>query len=469
MRKQIVKATQDTKAILMLLKRDTSLTDDKIAQIINVNRHSATNLQQLVHSMKDAVAKSSFPKGMQPKTQRGASSIGRIGNYLPYGHQMISLFNYGYKPFGNEVLDFNPDTGEFIRFSIQEWRSQEYYRYVGSNSNSLPGLLSYVPMGLELEMVYRNAYNSEQCDSCYEYDEGEGQSQISYCNDDDYCYRGGASDQDKIKAYNFLAELNVAFGAYGTNEKAVWLAKADSSVDVEFVSMPMTLRAYKAGLNIAEGVFKSFTKLSNIAKGFYGPCGGHIHLDKNVFNNTYQYYSFLAMHYDNPEFIASIAQRPVDENSSWCYLHKPNDFARVAKYKLRSSHRGAVNVLDNTIELRYFRSNLKVERLLKNLEHCQAMFHFTGAMTYQDLAKHKSHQLKYYLLWIKAYRYTYKNLFNFLILKKWIKDEQPIGNVYQMVYEDNWNNMDDLSSNEIIDANQFLQEFTDNLSNGRYF
>ena len=41
------------------------------------------------------------------------------------------------------------------------------------------------------------------------------------------------------------------------------------------------------------------------------------------------------------------------------YLYKPNDFARVVKYKLNSASRQAVSVNSTTVELRYFRSNFK--------------------------------------------------------------------------------------------------------------
>ena len=70
------------------------------------------------------------------------------------------------------------------------------------------------------------------------------------------------------------------------------------------------------------------------------------------------------------------------------------------------------------------------------------MFTFTSAMTYQDIAKFKNNTLKYYLLFIRANRYNYPNLFNYLTIRNWIKKEKLINtNLFPLIdgafYEDN--------------------------------
>jgi len=454
-RKQTVNSTQMHNLNLGFVD---SYFRKRIPGFMNVNTLSAINLERLINTMRDAYAKSSVPNKVQQRSYQGDIQNAAIsGQHYPINTQTIKPFSYTHKPFGYNVLDFNPDTGEFIVYSKQEWNENNYYKSVTQGKSSLPSLMQYVPMGMEIEVIYRNnAARYTQCDECREYDEDHEVELETFC-DTEFCNSDNADNDTsnlaanpRVKAYKFLAELNIAFGAVTKNSEPVWIVKHDSTVDLEYVSMPMTLRAWRAGLELTDYLFQSFKVASEWSKAFYGPCGGHIHLDKDVFNNTYQYYAFLSMHYDNPKFIAAIAQRPIDSNSQWCYLQKPNEFAKYAKHKLRSPNRGAVNVSNTTIELRYFRSNLKVDRLLKNLEFAQSLFHYTSQLTYQDIARDQAHNLKYYLLWVKAYRNTYSNLFKYLVERKWIKYTEHKNLGWQLVYgDDNQMQPDHMEINDI--------------------
>jgi len=434
----------------------------RIPGFMNVNTLSAINLERLITTMRDAYAKSSVPNKVQQRSYQGDIQNAAIsGQHYPINTQTIKPFSYTHKPFGYSVLDFNPDTGEFIVYNKQEWNANNYYKSVTKGKSSLPSLMQYVPMGMEIEVIYRNnSARYTQCDECREYDEDHEVELETFC-DTEFCNSDNANNDDsnlaanpRVKAYKLLAELNIAFGAVTKNSEPVWIVKHDSTVDLEYVSMPMTLRAWRAGLELTDYLFQSFKVASEWSKAFYGPCGGHIHLDKDVFNNTYQYYAFLSMHYDNPKFIAAIAQRPIDRDSQWCYLQKPNEFAKYAKHKLQSPSRGAVNVSNSTIELRYFRSNLKVDRLLKNLEFAQSLFHYTSQLTYQDIARDKAHNLKYYLLWVKAYRNTYSNLFKYLVERKWIKYTNNKNLGWHLVYgDDNQMQPDHMEINDIENNN----------------
>ena len=454
-RKQTVNSTQMHNLNLGFVD---SYFRKRIPGFMNVNTLSAINLERLINTMRDAYAKSSVPNKVQQRSYQGDIQNAAIsGQHYPINTQTIKPFSYTHKPFGYNVLDFNPDTGEFIVYSKQEWNENNYYKSVTQGKSSLPSLMQYVPMGMEIEVIYRNnAARYTQCDECREYDEDHEVELETFC-ETEFCNSDNADNDTsnlaanpRVKAYKFLAELNIAFGAVTKNSEPVWIVKHDSTVDLEYVSMPMTLRAWRAGLELTDYLFQSFKVASEWSKAFYGPCGGHIHLDKDVFNNTYQYYAFLSMHYDNPKFIAAIAQRPIDSNSQWCYLQKPNEFAKYAKHKLRSPNRGAVNVSHSTIELRYFRSNLKVDRLLKNLEFAQSLFHYTSQLTYQDIARDQAHNLKYYLLWVKAYRNTYSNLFKYLVERKWIKYTEHKNLGWQLVYgDDNQMQPDHMEINDI--------------------
>ena len=455
-RKQQTRANNFTSSIYQL--QNKGYNERILSNFIDSNSLAMSNFVHLTQSMSDAVSKNAFAKQMMRYTDNvNTDGYTKVGPYYPIGIQAVYPFDYSYKPFGHEVLDFNPVTGEFITYEMQEWRKQtRYYK-----NNTMPELMKFLPMGMELELIYRGS--SRQCMDCENYDAENDYEESTYCETDE-CYSQDRDNAPYInrkdilrEMFKFLAILNVSFGAYGTSSNPVWIAKQDSSVDIEFVSMPMTIRAFKAGLIIAETQFKAFKNAGKVAKGYYGPCGGHIHLDKDSFTNTFQYYAFLSMHYDNPKLIASIAQRSVGEDNQWAYLYKPNDFARVVKYKLNSASRQAVSVNSTTVELRYFRSNLKINRLLKNVEFIQAMYEFTTAMTYQDLARFKQNSVTNFMLFIRANRYRFPNLFNFFVVRKWIKKEKLVNSVKnfesttQVFYED-------INSNQYQRDDQLFQQ-----------
>ena len=425
-------------------------------RLVSENRLAESKFTELLEGIKYAYDENSIPKNICNTNNLHIDSYRqhhplavKKGQYCQIGVQRCFPMSYGHKPFGNDVLDFDPDIGEFVWYNIYEWKSRNYINNINNSrysnlqeikGNTMPSLLQYIPMGIELEYISRLSKQDEtgwQCDGCAEYDYDNGDDRETFCYDDRTCdeeARGFGSiyncgDNDEIRkweenSFRFLAELNLSFGAVGTQGKRVWIAKSDSTVDIEFVSAPMTLRAYKMGFAIAEYLFNSFDVYSEHAKGFYGPCGAHIHIDKQTIDNPYQYYAFLSMHYENPELIATIAQRSIGSDSEWCYLQKPDEVARFAYYKSNSGTRGAVHVGHNTVELRYFRSNLKVERLLKNLEFTQALYHFVTQLSYQDMSRDNGHKAKYFLLWIRAYRNTYKNLFNFLTSRGWLGNDE---------------------------------------------
>ena len=102
---------------------------------------------------------------------------------------------------------------------------------------------------MELELIYRGS--SRQCMDCENYDAEKRLMKKVHIVKTDECYSQDRDNAPYInrkdilrEMFKFLAILNVSFGAYGTSSNPVWIAKQDSSVDIEFVSMPMTIRAF---------------------------------------------------------------------------------------------------------------------------------------------------------------------------------------------------------------------------------
>jgi len=104
-------------------------------------------------------------------------------------------------------------------------------------------------------------------------------------------------------------------------------------------------------------------------------------------------------------------------------MQKPNSLARVAKFKTGMASRGALNHTDYSLELRYFRSNLRTKRLLKNVEWIQSLYAFCTQLTFQDMSRDNAHRLKFYILYLKANREKYPEIFKYLKAKGYLSDK----------------------------------------------
>ena len=254
----------------------TTLTPE-LLNIIKDNARAHQGLKDTMENIRSKFNSRSFPNGImrsnsynqQEMYNRMDGAPFTVGNWYPVGIQCVNRHSYSHKPFGQYVLDFDPEIGEFIWYDLMEWRdkerfySQSYGYYAGKYGKSIDLLKTLIPMGMELEVTARNA-SHRQCEECRDYDYDNDTPLQTFCEDDDYCYDYRHTEQlsEGFKfdtaSFRFLVELNSSFGAVGTRSKPVWIVKDDSSVDLEFVSAPMTLRAYRAGFEINTNLFNSF-------------------------------------------------------------------------------------------------------------------------------------------------------------------------------------------------------------------
>lgn len=107
-------------------------------------------------------------------------------------------------------------------------------------------------------------------------------------------------------------------------------------------------------------------------------CGTHFHLSKNAFTPLHLY-KFAQFHYRNREFVNFIAERYSAQYAGY-NVEEEKQLTRAAKEKRNQIARKyiAVNMLpEHTVELRYFRGNMKPERIKKNLQFLYATFVFS--------------------------------------------------------------------------------------------
>ena len=62
------------------------------------------------------------------------------------------------------------------------------------------------------------------------------------------------------------------------------------------------------------------------------------------------------------------------------------------------------------------------------------MYHFVRTLTYQDMARDNAHNIKYFLLFIKAYRNRYKNLYFHLMQYGYYKPDKQEKEILAMLH-----------------------------------
>tara|TARA_B100000029_G_scaffold105146_1_gene95773 strand:+ start:1758 stop:4694 length:2937 start_codon:yes stop_codon:yes gene_type:complete len=177
-------------------------------------------------------------------------------------------------------------------------------------------------------------------------------------------------------------ENQIGAGAYNTQ---LLYSKRDGSLPsetgVEFISQPMSLAAWHAVptkfWNFVEANYKAF-QVEDV--------GIHIHFPwaSMEVGHAYAMLSALNSLQINPNgMLRKVAQRADVSYSRWDLLtfrDAYNVVAEVAKQRTRSDndkYKGINLQHSNTIELRYFQSNAKGDRILKNLEFVDAIYELT--------------------------------------------------------------------------------------------
>ena len=166
-------------------------------------------------------------------------------------------------------------------------------------------------------------------------------------------------------------------------------AKYDGSLPsnsgVEYISQPMSMKAWQQVPSLFWHTVNQTYKAFSV-----GGVGIHIHIPWAAFTEI-QAYVFLstltALQENRNGLLRRVAQRASNNWTAWDeleYSNVPNTIAQVVKSREaeNSSKYQGINLLhDNTIELRYFNSNAKGGRVLKNLEFVQMMYDYALALT----------------------------------------------------------------------------------------
>jgi len=258
-----------------------------------------------------------------------------------------------------------------------------------------------IPMGMELEAEYDGPECSCDCGYCDEADHG-------YCDYD--CDNGSIHEwvpvQDIITKsneylYKHMREYAISKGRETYPYINPVIAKYDGSLDcgVEFNFQPMTVESFRPFAQIVQDNAGGLSGYHNDSAGI------HIHMPKAAFTDA-ELYLFLVLWRtfelyvddDGKPFLEIICQR---SENQWCHYNVPfdreSDREDLIEGKLgkifydvikngRRSHANRYSALNlnghgTTMEVRAFNSNLRADRLIKNMAFLDACWRYVHLLS----------------------------------------------------------------------------------------
>lgn len=184
--------------------------------------------------------------------------------------------------------------------------------------------------------------------------------------------------------------------------------KSDGSINCgfEMVSHPMTREWFDT--TYPQDMIRELQALGASPTATYGEdtSGIHIHISKDSFT-TYHLYKFLHFHYEFAELIQRIAGRKSDQwasfskdksmgapkstrkaDGNFSTSYAPKLRLMASKKAMNQTRYVAVNLLNEaTVELRYFRSTGKIERVRAYVQFVDAVWRYTKLASITKKAK----------------------------------------------------------------------------------
>lgn len=162
----------------------------------------------------------------------------------------------------------------------------------------------------------------------------------------------------------------------------------------ELVTMPATLWGHRDRFPFANLDWLH----AQGARGWaYPSCGFHIHVSRSAFTGPHMW-KFIKFQLHNSAIMSRIAGRDSHQWAAWDNMTMQNARRDAKKYagmdwqNDRDSYPmrySALNFLNmNTVELRYFRSNISKHGIMRNIELVHAMWAYTKQLTVRDLIAH---------------------------------------------------------------------------------
>ena len=152
-------------------------------------------------------------------------------------------------------------------------------------------------------------------------------------------------------------------------------AKSDSSISgFEMVFHPISKRWFNNNKDIFIKLF-DYLKKHKVDGYRVGEAGMHIHVNKNIWT-VGQIYRAMKVFDKEDDLIKTISMRDVDRLNYWADI-RDNRILEISIDRKGTDHQEALNLTENTIEFRIFRSSLEIETLERNIEFISLLYEYT--------------------------------------------------------------------------------------------
>lgn len=280
-----------------------------------------------------------------------------------------------------------------------------------------------------------NATYCNECDEYYADDDGSCPTCVgSIGTVHDYNYKPNAVFHGSVATNLYMgfeleAELNNtdrAGYAQAVNlvtdleNKDIAYLKRDGSIfgnGFELVTHPHTLGAYENASELWEYI-ETLRTTYKARSWDTDSCGLHVHVSRSAFKSGAHTHRFLSLIYRNPQEMMKLAGRKNSRYAQFSDVYVPDEWGVprfTLKHKISQLHSSerysAVNTQNqNTLELRFFRGNMKREGIMTALELCHASVEYTRDLTISDV---KLGMLKWewFADWVATNNGIYPNLY----------------------------------------------------------
>lgn len=257
-----------------------------------------------------------------------------------------------------------------------------------------------------------NANFCEDCDEYYDSDENCYTCDGGFTNElvQDYRYKPdpefhGIDKQGLYMGFELEMELNNITGAeYAqavestrvlSDTRTAYL-KHDGSIQgrgFELVTHPHTLYAYEHAKDLWDTIEQLRDKYR--ARSWdTNSCGLHVHVSRNAFKSGAHIHRFIAMIYKNPKEMSKLGGRKGSRYATFADVYQQDEYG-IPRFNIKHKvHHGfmgserysAVNTNnEHTLELRFFRGNMKREGIMSALELTHAAVEYTRDLNVSDV------------------------------------------------------------------------------------
>jgi hypothetical protein len=220
-------------------------------------------------------------------------------------------------------------------------------------------------------------------------------------------------DPDRDDYHSAIAEV------LPLEQADVCYLKQDGSIagwGYELVTHPHTLNAYEQATELWNYIEGCRTR--GARSWDTDTCGLHVHVSRTAFKSGAHTHRFLSLIYRNPREMMKLAGRKNSRFARFDDVYKPDEWG-IPQFNLRDKVHGggfserysAVNTNnDYTLELRFFRGNMKREGIMSALELCHASVEYTRNLSVPDV---KLGMLKWewFADWVATNNGLYPNLY----------------------------------------------------------